>query len=53
MSEREKCINCINANWNDRDEFGRVRCYAGYGHLGYTEPDKGLFTCDDFKDKNK
>lgn len=30
------CVDCVYANWNDKDGYGRVHCDGPYG--GYNRP---------------
>lgn len=30
------CSDCVYADWNDKDQYGRVYCRGGYG--GYNNP---------------
>jgi len=30
------CVDCVYANWHDKDSYGRVKCQGKYG--GYNDP---------------
>lgn len=37
------CSDCVYANWNDKDSYGRVRCEGGYGGYNYPHDRNGCF----------